>query len=200
MFLKRSKIPHKQSNRYILEGYTQSERVPMNKKFQCLSSLLFLIFSPLACTAPDATQLAVWANEAIIATYSFDYKNYLQEQKAIAKYFTSDAWMAYTKALNDSKLPDSVQKNNYYVSAVATQPPAITTIDVTHWQAIMPVLVVYKNPQYQQQQTLKVVLRFTQASSGQGVRGFSANSLQATVSTPPCQCINDQAGVGNEKQ
>lgn len=160
----------------------------MNKTFQLLSGLSLFIASQLLNAAPNKTELAVWANEAIVATYSYDYKNYLQEQKEIAKYFTAEGWIAYTKALNDSKLPDSVQKNNYFVSAVATQPPEITAVDPSHWQAVMPILVVYKNPEYQQQQNLKVTLTFSTAPAGQGVRGLTINSLQTTVSEPPCQC------------
>ncbi len=167
----------------------------MNKLIKLLACIILFTGSHIAFSDPDPAQLAVWTNEAIIATYTYDYKNYLQQQKTIAKYFTSEGWIAYTKALNDSKLPDSVQKNEYYVSAVATQPPEVTSIDATHWQATMPILVVYKNPQYQQQQTLKVVIKFTQAASGQGVRGFSISSLQSTVSQPPCQCKQDGANT-----
>lgn len=162
----------------------------MNKKFPLVSSLLLIMCAQISYSAAN-TQLAVWANEAIIATYSYDYKNYLQEQKEIAKYFTGEAWMAYTKALNESKLPDSVQKNNYNVSAVATLPPEIKVIDNANWQASMPILVVYSNPEYQQKQNLKVVITFTQAASGQGVRGYSISSLQSTVIKPPCQCPNE---------
>lgn len=150
--------------------------------------ILLLIASCNAYAAPDKTQLSVWANEAIVATYTNDYKNYLQEQKKIAKYFTSSGWITYSKALNDSKLPDSIQKNQYVVSAVALLPPEIKSLDSTHWRATMPVLVVYKNPQYQQRQTLEVVLDFSEAPADQGVRGLSINSLQAKVTEPPCQC------------
>lgn len=160
----------------------------MNKRRQSLVGLLFSCLTALVHAAPDNAQLAVWANEAIVATYSYDYKNYLNQQKSIAKYFTADAWMAYTKALNESKLPEAVQKNAYFVSAVALEPPKMVTLDPTHWQAVMPVLVMYENPQYKQRQTLKVVLGFTQAASGQGVRGLSITSLQSSVIEPPCQC------------
>lgn len=161
----------------------------MNKRINLIISLiLFITTLPGYAAAPDRTQLAVWANEAIVATYTYDYKNYLQQQKEIAKYFTADGWIAYSKALNESKLPEAVQKNAYEVTAVATQPPILTTLDSTHWQATMTVLVVYKNPQYQQQQNLKVVLGFSPAASGQGVRGFAATSLQSKVISPPCVC------------
>ena len=146
------------------------------------------MLSQLCYAAPDRTQLAVWANEAIIATYTFNYKTYTEQQKEIAKYFTSDGWIAYTKALNASKLPDAVQKNLYDVTAVATQPPKLIFFDATHWQAIMTILVLYENPQYQQRQNLKVVLNFSEAPAGQGVRGMSITSLQSTATTPPCQC------------
>jgi hypothetical protein len=160
----------------------------MKKHTLILLPMMLLIASYGAYAVPDKTQLSVWANEAIIATYTFDHKNYLQEQKRIAKYFTSSGWIAYSKALSDSKLPESIQKNQYEVSAVALLPPDIKSLDATHWRATMPVLVLYKNPQYQQRQTLEVVLDFGEAPAEQGVRGLSINSLQAKVTEPPCQC------------
>ena len=163
----------------------------MNLKSSLLTSLLFSLTLSQGYAAPDRAQLVVWANEAIIATYTYNYKTFNQQQKEIAQYFTADGWIAYSKALNASKLPESVQKNAYDVNAVATQPPKLITLDSTHWAVMMPILVVYENPQYQQQQNLKVVLSFSVAPEGQGVRGFSASSLQATVIKPPCQCPND---------
>lgn len=157
-------------------------------KAQFYLSLLLLGLAVSVRAAPDQTRLAVWVNEAIVATYTYDYKNYLQQQKAIAKYFTAAGWTAYSKALNDSKLPETVQKNNYFVTAVATMPPEIKALSDTLWQATMPVLVVYKNPQYQQKQTLKVSISFAPAPAGQGVRGLAITSLQAKLSEPPCQC------------
>ncbi|CEK09401.1 DotI/IcmL family type IV secretion protein [Legionella hackeliae] len=150
---------------------------------------LFTLFISLpGFAAPDNTQLAVWANEAIIATYTFDYKNFLPRQKEIAKYFTAAGWTAYSTALNTSKLPDTVKKNYYVVSAVATLPPTIRTVNATQWEATMPILVLYKNPQYQQKQDLLVTINFIQAPSGQGVRGLAIASLQSKVTQPPCVC------------
>lgn len=149
--------------------------------------LAFFSFSSYA--APDNVELSVWANEAIVATYTSNFKTYAQEQKKIAQYFTTDGWIAYTKALNASKLPDAIQKNSYEVSAVATAPPQLNIVDANHWSIIMPVLVQYNNPQYQQQQNLKIALGITQASAGQGIRGYAITSLQSTVIKPPCQCM-----------
>lgn len=153
-----------------------------------LFSLLVFAATVKADTVPDNTQLSVWVNEAIVATYSYDYKNYLERQRAIAKYFTAEGWTAYSAALNNSKLPEAVKTNAYAVSAVATLPPEIKLISTNHWQAVMPILVVYKNPQYQQKQILNVSIHFESVPAGQGVRGLSISSLQAKISEPPCQC------------
>ncbi|MFC3908244.1 DotI/IcmL family type IV secretion protein [Legionella dresdenensis] len=148
---------------------------------------------PTAYAAPDKTQLAVWANEAIIATYTFDYQNFMDQQKALAKYFTADGWTAYSSALATSGVPSVVLKNDYTVSAVATMPPEIKQIG-NNWEAVMPVLVVYKNVQFQQKQTLNVTIDFGEAPSGQGVRGFAITHLQSVAAEPPCQCVPVKEG------
>jgi hypothetical protein len=154
--------------------------------------LSFLAIPSVTYAEVDNTQLAVWANEAMVATYTYNYKNYLARQKEIALYFTSNGWIAYSKALNDSKIPDAVQKNSYFVSAVATMPPKIKVLRSNYFQATMPLLVVYSNPQYQQKQNVDITLEFTAAASGQGVRGFAVESLQAKQATPPCKCCKDR--------
>ena len=162
--------------------------------------VILLCFALIALPLPafavtDNTQLAVWANEAIVATYTYDYQKYMEQQKEIALYFTAAGWISYSKALNDSKLPETVKKNDYFVSAVATLPPQIKTISNHSWQAVMPLLVVYKNPQYQQKQTLEVTIEFTTTPAGQGVRGLAITSLQAKEAEPPCQCSATHAAT-----
>lgn len=153
-----------------------------------LFSLLMLCFSQFAYA--DPTALAVWVNEAIVATYTYDYTNFIARQREIARYFTAPGWTSYSTALNASKLPETIQQNKYYVSAVATMPPEVKSLGQGRWQAIMPLLVIYKNPQYQQKQSLQVTIDFGQTSRGQGIRGLAINSLQAKVSEPPCVCAS----------
>jgi len=149
-----------------------------------------LIFSCTVKTAYalDETQLAVWANEAIVATYTFDDKNFLARQKVIATYFNAQGWINYSTALNASGLPASIQQNHYAVSAVALLPPTVTVIATERWQAVMPLMVLYQNDSLQQKQTLQVTITFGKAPDGQGVRGLALYSLQATTVTPPCEC------------
>jgi hypothetical protein len=136
----------------------------------------------------QSTALAVWVNEAIVATYTYDYLHYLDEQTQIAHYFTPTGWTNYSTALNASGLPKSVQKNKYFVSAVSVSPPVVSVYGKNSWQAQMPIVVVYKNPQYEQKQTLLVKIIFETIPSGAGVRGLAIISLQALVQKPACSC------------
>ena len=160
-----------------------------------LKIFFFLLFgvslSGYGAASPDNIALAVWANEAIVSTYTYDYQNLIARQKEIATYFTSEGWISYSKAILDSKLLDAVKQNNYVVSAVATMPPVVKSVGAQQWQATMPVLVVYKNPQYKQKQTLNVTLTFITAPAGQGVRGLAITRLQAVLAKPACRCAKE---------
>lgn len=150
--------------------------------------LLFLSMMVNLCYAvPSDGDLSVWANEAIVNTYTFSANNFLNRQKEIAKYFTTQAWVNYNKALQASKLNEAIQKNNYTVSSVALLPPTLKNIG-KEWQATMPLLVLYANAHYQQKQTLAVVITFTTAQANEGVRGLVLTSFTTTVTAPPCRC------------
>jgi hypothetical protein len=170
-------------------------------KITLYAALALLITSLSAQATPKETELAVWANEAIVSTYSYNFKNFLQRQKEIAKYFTAKGWTDFSTVFIASKLPEAVKANSYFVSAVATLPPKIKALDANHWQATMPLLVVYQNPQYQQKQTLEVTINFTQAPSGQGVRGLAITSLQSKIIKPTCKCdLDDSASPTTDGQ
>lgn len=139
--------------------------------------------------ASNDTQKEVWANEAIIATYTYDYQHFLEQQKQIAKYFTAAGWIAYSTALQQTGLPEQIQKFSWKISAVATLPPKITTMNATNWKAEMPILVVYKNDKNVQKQYLKVSMTFT--TDSKGIRGYAITSLNAEPVTKPCQCDLD---------
>lgn len=147
------------------------------------------VISPLqALATPDSTQLAVWTNEAIVATFTYNHENFVARQKEIAQYFTADSWIAYSKALQEAKLPETVKSNSYYVSAVATLPPEVTAVSDHSWQAIMPILVIYKNPEYKQKQTLAITIDFKEVSADTGVRGLAITRMQSKVAQAPCKC------------
>lgn len=150
---------------------------------------------PFAPTfAASNVQLSVWANEAIIASYTLDHEHFVQQEKELAKYFTSEGWINYSQALQASHLPQQIKTNAYTVTAVATLPPTIKSIAPNEWEATMPILVIYKNPAYSQKQELNVVLRFI-ASTNQGVRGFAIQSLKSVPIATPCRCAKGEQPV-----
>ncbi len=157
------------------------------------SNLLLVVFSLFfinpSFAEPSNSQLIVWVSESVVSTYTFDFENFLKQQKEIAKYFTANGWINYTKALNASKLPEMVKKHSYRVSSVPLFPPTIKKISETEWQGIIPILVIYQNPAYKQKQTLKVTVNFVKANK-EGVNGFAITNLTSTVTEPPCQCAD----------
>lgn len=164
--------------------------------YKRILALVLLLAGDLVHAAMDKAQMSVWVNEAIVQTYTYQYDDYLQRQKVFSQYFTAEGWIDYIKALNQSKLLDAVKKNKYKVSAVATMPPTITVSAPHHWKAVMPLLVRYKGPEYEQKQVLEVTLDFTEASSKQGVRGLAITSINVKKSSPPCPCSPNQQSDG----
>lgn len=154
-----------------------------------LISCFLMLFLPLyAAETSNPVQLSVWANEAIISTYTYSYKNFIERQKEIAHYFSASGWTSFSKAYNDAKLKESVETNAYTVSAVATMPPEIKLLHENYWQSVMPILVIYKNLQGAQKQHLEITIEFTLAPEDQGVRGLMITSLRAKKTSPACPC------------
>ena len=156
-----------------------------------LSLLCLLCYAFPTHATQDNIQRAVWVNEAIIATFTYDHEHFLAQQKEIAAYFTAKGWISYSDAQIAAKLPETIKKNAYYVRAVATLPPTVKAINTNEWQAIMPILVIYKNPQYQQKQSLRITLTFIKAPEGTGVRGLAITSLKASITEPACRCVKE---------
>ncbi len=154
-----------------------------------LLTMFGLLFANLTFAKPTHSKLTVWASEAVVSTYTFDFKNFIKQQQSIAKYFTANGWINYSKALEESKLTEDVRKNSYYVSSVPLMPPTITKVGENEWQAVIPILVIYKNPAYKQKQTLKVTLNFIETNK-EGVNGFAITSLKSVVTEPPCKCVD----------
>lgn len=165
------------------------------KKLICnLYNLIPIIFLFLGVgiapgfASPSNVTLTVWVSEAAVATYTFDFENFVTQQKKIAKYFTADGWISFSKAMEEAKLPETIQKNSYYVSAVPTMPPVIKETGQDEWEATISILVVYKNPAYKQKQNLNVVINFIK-SDRYGINGFAIVSLKSTVIDAPCRCV-----------
>jgi hypothetical protein len=154
-----------------------------------ISLFLIGLFSCcLSFAQSDESERSVWVNEAIVATYTYDHQNFLDQQKKIAHYFSTQAWINYSEAFAASKLLDTIKKNKFKVSAVAQSAPEIKALRPGQWQASMPLLVVYTNNDTEQKQTLKVTITFGQALPPGGVRGLQIESYESKVEVPSCSC------------
>ncbi len=154
--------------------------------------LITLVVSINSFAGQENLDKKIWAHQAILASYQVHYNTYLADQKAIAKYFTLDAWKKYLQVLNKINYQQYLEKNNFRVDAVALKPIALSDLGQGHWQASMPVLVEYKNPQYSQLQTIQVTLQFKPAPSGQGVAGYQIVSYAAKSIDKPCKCMTEK--------
>lgn len=134
----------------------------------------------------------IWAHQAILATFQLNNNTYIADQKEIAKYFTLDAWTKYLQLLEKVKFQQFIEKNNYRVDAVALKPVSLKQMKQGYWQATMPILVQYKNPQYSQLQTLEVGIQFKPAPRGQGVQGYQLVSFFSKKIDKPCRCMVDK--------
>lgn len=131
------------------------------------------------------TSLLVWANEAVIKVYSYDFANFAAQLQGVSDYFTTDAWHAYTDAVSKAKTLDTVTSNKLTVSAVALKPPVIKEqkpIGANYqWKVEMPTLVNYESPNTTKQQKLMIELVISTVAAPQGVRGLA---IQSFISKP----------------
>ena len=161
----------------------------MNNRLLCF--LLFVVFNQQALALNENIVRSIWANYVIISTYTLSPSQLIAQQKEIAKFFTAKAWINYTRALASSKFINTIKNNQYQVSAVSMRSPEIKSLTADQWQAEMPVMVWYKNPQYQQKQTLNVTITFKKATANEGAEGYAITSFQSKVIEPLCQCKDD---------
>jgi hypothetical protein len=160
-----------------------------------MKALIWLI-SLIISTAVSAKQAdldkKIWAHQAIMATFQVNAKTYIADQKEIAQYFSSVAWKRYLQVLEKVKLQQYIEKNNFRISAVAIKPVTLKQFAPGKWQASMPVLAQYKNPQFSQLQTVEATIQFVPAPSGQGIQGYQLISFVSKNLDKPCRCMTEK--------
>ncbi|HVT62359.1 MAG TPA: type IVB secretion system apparatus protein IcmL/DotI, partial [Legionellaceae bacterium] len=98
----------------------------------------------VALNAPNQSDSAIlqWANQAAIATFSYNFVNYRSELVAASGFFTAEGWDQFVTALGASNNLDAVKAKKLVVSAVATSAPVILQKGVLNgryaWRIQMP--------------------------------------------------------------
>ncbi len=127
---------------------------------------------------PNQSDSAVlqWANQAAIASFTYNFVNYRDELQASSGFFTADGWTQFLNALQQSNNLDAVKAKKLIVSAVATRAPIILQKGVLNgvysWRVQMPILVTYQSASEFTQQNNVVTMLITRVSTLNSPRGI----------------------------
>lgn len=127
---------------------------------------------------PNQSDSAVlqWANQAAIASFSYNFVNYRSELQAASGFFTATGWTQFLNALQSSNNLDAVRNKKLIVSAVATRAPIILQKGVLNnrysWRVQMPILVTYQSASEFTQQNNVVTMLITRVSTLNSPRGI----------------------------
>ena len=160
-------------------------------------NFLCKILIPILCISTSwaidpLVPLQVWANEAIINTFTFNSQNIQARQQDMSQYFSPETWKIFRDAFNQSHIYKEIQTHHLEVSAVATHPPKITIKTPSDIAAEMPILVTYTSPKKTITQHLNVTLKLMQ-TPGSGVREYTIQQFQSMNISEPCGCAQPQA-------
>lgn len=127
--------------------------------------------------------LLQWANQAAIASYTYNFQDYRAELQAASDFFTPSGWSNFLDALNRSNNLSAVISKKLVVSAVATGAPVILDqgiIDgIYTWKVQMPMLVSYQSASTLTQQQVMVTMIIQRVSTLSSFRGVGISSLIA---------------------
>lgn len=129
--------------------------------------------------------LLVWANEAIVTTYTYNFVSYKKDLQNASQYFTVDGWKKYMSALENSGDLKNVRDKKLVVSAVATGTPVVLEQKVIEgkytWKIQMPILVTYQNNLGSTNKNLVVALQVVKTPSHIGMRGLGISEFVAVA-------------------
>lgn len=134
-------------------------------------------------TEPNQSDSAVlqWANQAAIASFTYNFVNYRDELQASSGFFTPEGWDQFLNALKQSNNLDAVKAKKLIVSAVATRAPIILQKGILNgsfsWRVQMPILVTYQSASEFTQQNNVVTMLITRVSTLNSPRGIGISQF-----------------------
>jgi intracellular multiplication protein IcmL len=137
----------------------------------------------VAFDEPNQSDSAVlqWANQAAVASFSYNFVNYHDELLAASTYFTTTGWQQFVDALQQSGNLDAVKSKKLIVSAVATRAPIILQKGILNgsfsWRVQMPILVTYQSASEFTQQNNVVTMLITRISTLESPRGIGISQF-----------------------
>lgn len=136
---------------------------------------------PLSEPNQSDSAIRQWANQAVIAAFTYNFVNYRDELQAASVFFTPEGWDQFMNALKESNNLDAVKAKKLVVSAVATGAPVILKKDILNgvysWRVQMPILVTYQSASEFSQQNVLVTLLIKRISTLNSPRGIGISQI-----------------------
>lgn len=136
-----------------------------------------------ALNEPNQSDYAIyqWANQAAIASFSYNFVNYREELTAASIYYTDDGWQQFMEQLQQSGNLDAVKAKKLIISAVATSAPTILQKGILNgtysWRVQIPLLVTYQGASGLTPQNFVLTLLVTRISTLESPRGIGISQV-----------------------
>lgn len=122
-----------------------------------------------------------WATRSAIASYTFNYVNFMQELQAASIFFTPKGWDNFLDALISSNNLEAVKVRKFIVSSEAYGVPKVLRHGVIRgrytWEISLQLLVTFRNEEQFNQQKLKILMKVQRISSLNSPRGIGIDQF-----------------------
>lgn len=117
-----------------------------------------------------------WADNSIMALYSFDFLNYQKKVEQAQFYFTKNGYETYLNALKSTKTLEEIKDKKLQINTIPTHDPILINWGyfgaTKFWRYKIPVLVGYyggKNPEHQNFIIELLIVRTTTENNPKGL-------------------------------
>ncbi len=122
--------------------------------------------------SPDNTsneEVSKFVFEAATEIMSFGFENYDERKLQNKKYFTDDGYKSFYKAMNASRIPETIATNKRVIFPRIKCDPFVRKFDNEKWTAIFPLALSYVSGQKLLRQQLIVELYIAKTLNGFGI-------------------------------
>jgi len=151
--------------------------------FPLLLTLSLFLAGCAATTKPVTSKdtMQAWANEALLATFTYDYAHYPQQLRRASHYYTTEGWKNYASALEASGNLQAIVNKKMIASAIPQGTPKVLSKAGTKaqaaWKIEIPMLLIYQNAHTNLKQSVIVTLVVLKTNGQSGVRGLAIDQL-----------------------
>lgn len=122
-----------------------------------------------------------WTSRALVQAFSFDFANYRRQMNEMESLFTPDGYKGYLESLERSKIRDYVKSENYVVTGIVTDVPAIVRKGVSDgrftWVLRVPLIVKYQAGGSEIQQNLLATVIAVRVPRTESPSGIAINNI-----------------------